>query len=298
LDWAIGHNRAASAISSLRSLKSFEPASLSTVLFLAVMSIAFAESISGQSLEICRHSLHLAKPLYDSLTMLDPDSLTFMGRLISSELEQCIFRCEVPTLRFRVQGSEPKVDCYFGISTPLLPYLHDIAVISHSLRHNAGADRPQIMKALNALETEVGQWRPELPESYEATCSQEDISSILTQANVARWSILLMAHRLRHPYGTETIKARAISKTILEELSSAVQLTDRSIPGANRAFLAACFELTVPGKRQYCLEKTQLLIKYSKQVQMRVRTILMAAWTILDTYDQLHWHDLCALLPQ
>jgi hypothetical protein len=126
------------------------------VLFLAVISVNFAESISGRSLEICRHSLYLVKPFYDSLVMLNPDSLTFMGSLISLELEQCIFRCEVSTLRFRVQGLEPKVDCFFGISKPLLPYLHDIAVISHSLRHNAGADCPQIMKALNVLETEVG----------------------------------------------------------------------------------------------------------------------------------------------
>jgi hypothetical protein len=154
------------------------------------------------------------------------------------------------------------------------------------------------MKALNALETEVGQWKPELPESHEVTYPQTDIINILTQAKVTRWSILLMAHRLRHPYGTETIKAEAISKNILEELSVAVQRTGRSIPSANRAFLAACFELTVPEKRQTGLDKTHLIVQYSEQVQRRMRTILIAAWTVLDTYDKLHWHDLCALLPQ
>ncbi|ORY02842.1 hypothetical protein BCR34DRAFT_492860 [Clohesyomyces aquaticus] len=298
LDRMIGHKRAASAISSLRSLASFDPGSVSTVLILAILSISFAEIISGRSLEICRHSLHLVKPLYDSLITLDPDSLAFVGCLISSELEECLFRCEVPTLRFRVQELEPKVDRFLGVSTPLLPYLHDIAVISHRLRHDTGSDRPQIMKALDALETEVGQWKPELPESHEATHSQAEIISILTQANVTRWSILLMAHRLRHPYGTETIKAGAISEIILEDLSLSVQRTGRSVPGVNLAFLAACFELTGPGERQSGLEKTQLFVEFSKQVQGKVKTILMAAWTILDTHDQLYWHDLCALLPQ
>ncbi|PVH92177.1 hypothetical protein DM02DRAFT_677673 [Periconia macrospinosa] len=49
LDRMIGHKRAASAISSLRSLESFDPGSVSTVLTLAILSVSFAELSQARS---------------------------------------------------------------------------------------------------------------------------------------------------------------------------------------------------------------------------------------------------------
>lgn len=297
-DRLIGHRRAASAVSTLRSLRHFGSGDLSFVLMLAYSATTVALYISGSAFAICRHSLHLIKPLYESSMELEPESLAFLICLIYSETAECLIRCEIPTVRFRAQHPERLVDRSLGIASPMLPHLYDICNISENLRNDASADGNEILKALDTTEMAVDKWKPTLPENFMARFSQAEAISMLAQANVYRWSILLISHRLRYPYGTRTSKGAAISDAILDELDLTIRLTNRSVPCVDLAFLVACFELTDPRKRQIALEKTDVVVDFGKQLPKKIKTLLMTFWAVRDTKAHFHWFDVSSLLPQ
>jgi hypothetical protein len=294
----IGHKRAASAVSTLRSVRTLSSGDLSTVLLLAVSAVTFALHIDGNALVICRHSLNVIKPVYESSMELDSDCLAFVICLLYTEMVECLFRCEVPTVRFKEQRPEAYVDRYLGIASPLLPYLYDVCSFGYALRHGEGDSKPEIMEALNAVELAVEEWSPSLPEGWATRFLQEETISILGQAKVFRWSILLLAHRLRHPYSTETLKGETVSDAILEELDMIIRNTGRSVPCLNIAYMVACFELNDSKKRQMALDELGVVIGYSKQVHIKLRKQLAAFWSMKDTQDQVHWCDMIPRLPQ
>ncbi|KAF1837911.1 hypothetical protein BDW02DRAFT_84384 [Decorospora gaudefroyi] len=296
-DRTIGHKRAASAVSTLRSMSTFGSGDLSTVLLLAISAVTFALHANGNALAICRHSLHVIKPLYESSMELDAECLAFLICLIHTETVECLLRCEIPTLRFKVQIPEGFVDRYMGIASPMLPYLHDVCCLSYAMCHSDRVGWTELMRAMDAIESAVEQWTPSLPEGCATRFLEEEVISIYGQARVYRWSVLLLIHRLRHPYGTETAKGAAISEAILRELDLIVRRTKRSVPCVTIAFTFACFELNDSAKRQMALDSTTILIEFSKQIQINIKKQLAAFWSVKDTRDQLHWCDMISWLP-
>ncbi|KAF2792381.1 hypothetical protein K505DRAFT_307716 [Melanomma pulvis-pyrius CBS 109.77] len=294
----IGHKRAASAISALRSLSLFHPDDVSAVLIFAALMVTFALHISGTAFPICRHTLDLVKPFYESSAELDSDGLAFLLCLIHSETLECLLRCEIPTIRFRVQRDDLVVDRYMGITSPLLPHFYDICKISHALRYCKTNISPRTLEALEDVEIKVNQWKPTLPEHFITCFTPAEVVSMLAQAKVHRWTILLISHRLRHAYGTETSKGFAISDAILEELYLTVRLTRRSVPCVEIAFVVACFEITDPEKRKVALDMTENIIGFSKQLQIRTRSLITSFWATWNVHNQLHWYNVDLCLPQ
>ncbi|CAI9635402.1 unnamed protein product [Alternaria burnsii] len=297
-DRIIGHRRAASAISTLRSVKAVDLGDLPTILMLSVSAITFALHISGQALEICRHSLNLIKPVYESSTELTPDCLAFVICLVQAETEECILRGEVPTLRFTARGLDDVVDRYLGIASPMLPYLYDVCTITSTLRNDKHVDISAIMQALDAIEAAVEAWEPRMPEGHITRFLQEEVASILAQARLYRWSVLLIAHRLRHPYGSAVEKGTVISNAILEELRLTLQSTGRSVPGATVPYMFACFELVDPVKRELALKKIDAVVEFSKAWRTKIKKQLTAFWLIKDNTDRIHWSDMVSWFPQ
>jgi hypothetical protein len=294
----IGHKRAASAVSTLRSIKILDCGDLPFVLLLSVSAVTFALQIGGSALAICRHSLNIIKPVYEPSMELDSDCFALVICLVHAETAECLFRCELPTVRFKAQTSDALVDRYLGIASPLLPFLYDVCSFGYALHHNEGVVNRETMETLEAAEHAVDKWRPSLPEDYATRFLQEEISSMMAQAKVFRWSIQLLAHRMRHPYGTETLRGHTLSNAILDELDMVILHTKRSVPCVTIAFVVACFELTDPEKRQLAFDKIRFVIEYSKQVHVKIKKQLKASWVLRDTHDQLHWCDMLAQLPQ
>lgn len=294
----IGHRRAASAVSTLRSVKAVDPGDVQTVLMLAVSAITFALHISGSSLEICRHALDIIKPIYESTVELSPDCQAFVICLIQAETEECIIRGEVPTLRLEVQETDDMVDRYMGIAWPMLPYLYDVCKITDSLRHNPNLDLSEITQALNNIEVAVEAWTPTLPVDQTSRFLQEEVASIMSQAKLYRWSVLLFVHRLRHPYGTASARGTVISNAIFEELRMMLQTTKRSVPGAIIPYVFACFELVDSAQREMALDKIDVVIEFSKELRTKVKKQLMAFWVIKDSTVQIHWSEIVSWLPQ
>jgi hypothetical protein len=297
-DQVIGHRRAASAVSTLRSVKAVDPGDVQTVLMLAVSAITFALHISGNSLEICRHTLDIVKPIYESTIELSPDCTAFIICLIQAETEECIMRGEVPTLRFKDQGNADTVDRYLGIASPMLPYLYDVCKITDSLRHNEQVELSEITQALNDIEMTVEAWTPTLSVDQATRFLQEEVASIMAQAKLYRWSVLLIVHRLRHAYGTASARGTVISTAIFEELRVILQITKRSVPGAIIPYIFACFELVDSAQRELALDKLDLVVEFSKELRAKVKKQLMAFWVIKDSTAQIHWSEIVSWLPQ
>jgi hypothetical protein len=284
-------------VSTLRSVKAFDPGDLSAILLLAVSAITFALHISGSALAICRHALITIKPIYDSTTKLDSECLAFFICLLLSEMEECFPMGEPPTLRFRVELMDGSVDRYVGIAAPMLPYLYDICEVGYLLRQDERPSDSELMEILNAVETAVLQWTPTLPEGCASRFLREEMVSLLAQANIYRWSLLLMVHRLRYPFGTESAAGTAFSVAILEELRSTLRHTKRSVPHVTIPFMVACFELTDPKERQLALEQIEVFIEFSKESRIKMRNQLTAFWTIKDIRGEVHWCDVVSWLP-
>lgn len=297
-DMTIGHRRAASAISTLRSIKSIDLGDLSAILLLAVSAVTFSLHISGSSLAICRHALITTKPTYESIPKLDSECLAFFICLILSETEECFVRGEVPTIRFRPELAEGSVDRYVGIASPMLPYLHDICKIGFMLRQKERPSDAEIMRSLGAIESATHEWIPTLPEGCAARFLKEEMVSLLSQANTYRCCVLLLVHRLRYPYGTELATGTALSDAILKELRSVHRHTKRSVSNVIIPFMAACFELTDPNDRQTALGEVDIFIEFSKKLRIRIKDQFSAFWTIKDIQGQVHWCDVVTWLPQ
>ncbi|KNG50478.1 rta-like protein [Stemphylium lycopersici] len=297
-DRTIGHRRAASAISALRSLKSLEPGDLSTFLMLAVSAITFALYISGSSLAICRHTLMTIKPMYDTSTEFDSDCLALLICLIEVETEECLLLAEVPTLRFKAELADGYVDRFIGIAASMLTHLYDICKISNMLRKDERPDPQETTKALDAMEFAVSKWIPTIPKDFVDRFLQEEVVSLLAQARVYRWFVLLLIHRIRHPYGTELAAGATLSDAILRELWMVLKRTERSMPCVTVAFMVACFELTDRNNRQLALEKIDVFIEYSKEMRARIKDQLKVFWTIKDIRGEVHWCDIITLLAR
>lgn len=297
-DRAIGHRRAASAVSTLRTVKTFHPGELSSVLLLAVSAVTFALQVSGTALAICKHALNIIKPVYESIDLLDSDCLALFVCLIMSEAEECLLVGEMPTVRFRTDLSDGAVDRYMGIAWPLLPYLYDVAKVSYLLRQDERPSPCELMAMLDEMESAVYAWNPALPQDCADRFLQEEVVRLLAQAKVFRWFILLMIHRLRYPYGTESAVGTALSDAILKELQSILQHTKSSIPHMAVPLLIACFEVTDARDRQAAFEKSDDLIDFSQQSRIKFKDQLTAFWAIKDIRGEVHWSDVISWLPQ
>ena len=297
-DQLIGHRRAASAVSTLRSVTRMSSSDLPIILVVAVSAVTFALHITGTAFTITQHALSIIKPMYNLSLELDPDSYAFIVCLIHSETEECLLRAELPTLRFIVQRPKDFVDRYLGTSLPLLPYVYDVAVVSHTLCHDEDPNFFEVTRALDTIEQAVDEWTPTLPEGYATRFLQEEVISLLGQSKIFRWSLLLMIHRLRHPYGTETAKATLLADAILDELRLTLQYTRRSVPCVKVCFMAACFELTNSMERQVVMDMTDDVVEFSSELRAKVKQQLAAFWTMRDCEDKVHWCNIIPRLPQ
>ncbi|RMZ70989.1 Zn(II)2Cys6 transcription factor [Pyrenophora seminiperda CCB06] len=297
-DQLIGHKRAASAMSTLRSITKTSVSDLPIILVVAISAVTFTLHISGSAFTITQHSLSIIKSVYKTGLDLDCDSEAFITCLIHTDTEECTFRAELPILRFIAQQPEGFVDRYIGISCSLLPYMHDLCVISHTLCHDKQPNLVEIAFALDKIEYAMEQWTPTLPETYATRFLQAEVVSLLGQAKIYRWSLLLMLHRLRHPYGTEMAKGTRLAEAIFDEMRLTIQYTGRTTPFIRVNFMLACFEMEDPIKRQVVLDMMDEVIDFARQLRIRSREQLMAFWRMRDSKDIIHWCDIIPRLPQ
>ncbi|KAH8690346.1 hypothetical protein BGW36DRAFT_69898 [Talaromyces proteolyticus] len=287
----IGHRRAALALSALRSFKISGERDLVTALILGVAMVTFAMHVAeGQPYLISHYTLSLIKSQHMDLSTLDPSMIGFLMCLTSTETFECLLRSSIPTMRVDLDGKD-RVDRYLGLSSPILTYFYDICEISCSIRH-AKAVLPEILQRLNAIHAGVDQWQPSTPVDFLDHFTQAEVVAILAQSRVLRLAALLIIRRLYHPYGQYDLEAVMLSQAIIGEFEMVLQLTQRSIPCTELAYLVSCFELLGTDSRIRAIERSEHVITFSKQMRLRFQIILGSIWNARDRGCKFYWFEL------
>ena len=292
------HKRAATAVSSLRSLKVSGRQDVSVCLILGVVLTTFALYVAGGEVyTLCRFTLSLVKPTYESTRNFDSDEISFLVCLVFTEAVECLFSGDIPTLRFKPEDTVDVVDRYLGLSSPLLPYLYDLCGLNHALRHTQELGLPRIMERLNLLEQAVLRWNPTPPADFLDRFRQAEVINMLAQAKILRLTILLIIHRLRHPFDTKTGEARIMSDAIMKELELAMRLTNQPLKCAHISSMTACLELEDEQEIEVAIESISHLMKYSRQFQSKIRTRLARLWEAKEYGASIYWFNLSDLWP-
>jgi hypothetical protein len=287
----IGHRRAALALSALRSFKVSCEQDLVTALILGVAMVTFAMHVAeGQPYLISHYTLSLIKSQRMDLSTLDPSMIDLFMCLASTETFECLLRANIPTMRVDLDGKD-RVDRYLGLSSPILTYFYDICVISCSIRH-AKAMLPETLQRLNAIHAAVDQWQPSTPVDFVDRFTHAEVVAILAQSRVLRLAALLIVHRLYYPYGQRDLEAAMLSQAIISEFETVLQLTQRSIPCTDLAYLVSCFKLSRKYSRIRAIEMSEGVITFSKQMRWRFQITLRSIWNARDRGCKFYWFEL------
>jgi hypothetical protein len=105
------------------------------------------------------------------------------------------------------------VDRKLGFCLPLLPHFQDLCIISHSLSNETDISCIACIHAqLDKIHTAVDEWIPSHARQILDHFDYTELVHLLAQAKIYRVAALLVAHRLRHDFGSEDDKADVWSK--------------------------------------------------------------------------------------
>lgn len=288
----IGHKRAASVVSALRSLSISSEQDLVNALILGVSMVTFAMHVQrGNAYLISHYTLSLIKTQNADLSVLDPTTIDLLMCLISTETFECLLRSYKPTIRINLQGREDRVDRYVGLSTPMFAHFYDICEISSSIRHSE-ATVPEMLRRLEMVHDRVYHWQPSTPVDFLERFTQAEVVSMLAQAQALRLAAMLIIHRIHHPYGQNDKEGLMLSKAIIGEFEMVLQLAHRSIPCTALAYLVACFEISGKEERSSAIERSEDIVTFSKQAQLNFKTKVKLVWNAKDHGCQFHWFQL------
>lgn len=289
----VGHRRAALAVSSLRSFRISNEEDLTTMLVLGVAMITFAMHVKeGQPHLIARYTLSLIKTQYRKLLNQTSPMMDLFMCLISTDTFECLLRSEVPVWKIDTSERGNTVDRYLGLSYPLFSLFFEICDAANRLRYCDSPQRSEITSKLTGIRAVIDRWHPSTPENFLERFNQAEVITILGQARILRLTGLLIIHRLNFPYGEHDDEARVLSRAIIIEFDTALQLTNRSVPCTGLAYLVACAEILDGDERAKCLLKGSNIVTFSKQAQIKLEESLTLIWTARDTGGRFHWFEL------
>ncbi|KAK8057961.1 Fungal transcriptional regulatory protein [Apiospora saccharicola] len=293
---------ASSALATLASLAVTDLPSMTDCLILGAMLSTFAMRLRlPDILAICRRTLGLIEPMYatvssrnNSQTDLSMHSIpgVFLSCMVMWELRACLFSCAVPTLRFR-PPVEAYADRHVGLCATLLPLLYDICDISNRMAHLTALNAGGLQEEINSLECSVRQWQPQMPDQFNAIFAGTDVSHMLCQAQVMRLAMLLILHRLRHPFGTDDGGgvAEVLASAILTQLEMTFVTTGQHVRCTDLPLMVACLELQGRERAKW-LKDVAAFAGFSKEYGDHVRTALVSFWAALDGAIVVSWRDM------
>ncbi|KAF4458110.1 hypothetical protein F53441_118 [Fusarium austroafricanum] len=293
------YKHASLALQKLRNYSVRTEESVSECLALGGLIISFTYycSASPNSVPICKQTLGLVRKTYESSNDLTPDNLVFMSCLILPEILNCMMTGSLPSLRFRhLPEFDDHVDRYIGIFAPLLPYLYDICEINNALSQADMDNQLQKLEALDEIEQLVKTWKPHLPQSFSKSATAAEISQILCQAQVTKLGVLLLIHRLRHPFGTNNEPAITTATSILGQLDLIQSATRRNIINITLPLIAACFEVQDEDQREIWLSKIPKLVGQSPGFSGYIQRVVTTFWKSIDHFGIIPWYNIKHLL--
>ncbi|KXJ85239.1 hypothetical protein Micbo1qcDRAFT_223630 [Microdochium bolleyi] len=207
------------------------------------------------------------------------------------------------------------IDAHLGLCTPLLPLYHRLCTLSNLLLD--ASDQGVVSTLHDQLSTihyAAESWRPpdlgqlvHARQRGSALITTSQVIHLLAQARLYRLGVLLMAHRLRHPFGDyhHDRLATAWSREILVELDTAYTVTGgQRMQFVTMPFIIAAVEVTDDrhdtrsgsgggGAREMTLRALDEQVdRYAPALKAAVRQFLEKIWQERDaTPVGLRWFD-------
>ncbi|CAG9983507.1 unnamed protein product [Clonostachys byssicola] len=287
------YRHASSAIATLMTLEATNPETMVEALMLGALVSSFALKLRvNDVLAICSRTLGLIKPIYNTSDPKEPEPLVFMSCMVMWEVRGCLFSCGLPTLRFRAPDKS-YVDRHVGLCASVVPFFYDVCKLSHALSKGP-VDATDIYTELEAIEEYVRAWQPEPPEDFTERFDAVEVTHMLCQVQVMRQALLLIAHRLRFPFGVNDGPAQMLSMSILSQLETTSAATRSIVRCVDLALLVACLELK-GAERQKWLSDITKFTGFSPQFGEHVRQTLGSFWAGMDSFGILSWSELVKL---
>ncbi|KAF7891502.1 uncharacterized protein EAF02_001827 [Botrytis sinoallii] len=256
-----------------------------------LLAFSISSTIGVGVPDICRHCLGTTTPFMGTIVSGAQDD-PWGSFLILLETMDCLMHRQKPILRIRVPTSVV-IDCRLGLCLPLLPYYHDLCVISNTLLNTADAnDLARLQKQLDDIHCIVESWQPSqlngLIERFDST----EIVHLLAQAKIYRLGALLVGHRLRYPFGQEDSQAEIWSKEVMMELELAKLVTKRSMRFVTLPFIIAAVEVRDENLRVKTLERVDDCVDdFAQFMQKATKTFLSRVWHERDANLTTRWFD-------
>ncbi|KAF7560569.1 hypothetical protein G7046_g3585 [Stylonectria norvegica] len=283
---------ASSALVTLRTLPvaNSEDAAICLSLGTALARFVYAAVGAGGS-DICKYCLSTTKPFINAATLV-PETEAQLIFLVLLETMECLIHRRKPTVRIQPRAPE-SIDRRLGLCLPLLPYYHDLCVISNSLV--SAIDENAILllrRKLQAVQTFVDTWQPSLPEHVASRYGTVEVINLLAQAKVYRLAALLMAHRLQHAFGQEDTQADIWSHEVMMELDLAQRITRRAVRFVTLPFIIAAVEVRGSDGQMKAVQDVDKYVDQSSPiVQKATKTFLWRVWREREAQETLRWFD-------
>ena len=287
------YSKAATAISSLRALHVHDRFDVSISLALGITILTFGLCVSGgETFTLARYTLGLIKPYYETNCLFDDDETSYLICLVLAETIGCLYRGEVPTLKYQCNAMQHGVDRFLGVSYPLLAPLYDLCDINHKFCHRKAADGHKTTEDLSAVEAAVQSWQPGFPIHFSEVYDQDEMVNIRAQAKGLRLAILLIAHRLKYPYGTQDDRAMLLAGLITAEVDQAMQITEHPVKCTDLCLMTASLECVDDATRLKALDMVDRLLNFSGRFRAMIKQRLKTFWAARDEGNKIYWFDL------
>ena len=119
-----------------------------------------------------------------------------------------------------------------------------------------------------------------------------ELVHLLAQAKVYRLAALLVAHRLRHDFGSEDDKAGVWSKEVMRELELTKHMTKQPLRFVTLPFIVAAIEVRGTEARVSTLQAVKDYVDgFAPVIQRATTTFLSRIWHERDITTTARWFD-------
>jgi hypothetical protein len=281
-------SKAMSALRSLPVLRSQDVVLCHTLGSVLAFSIYSAIGVGVP--DICRYCLGTTNPFVGT-TMSDAHKDPWQSFLVLLETMDCLVYRRKPTRTIQIPAFV--VDRRLGLCLPLLPYYHDLCVISNSLLNTTDVSiLARLQKQLDGIHAVVESWQPSHSDQLVEQFDSADIVNLLAQAKVYRLGALLVGHRLRFPFGCEDVQAEIWSKEAMMEFEMAKRVTKRSLRFVTLPFIVAAVEVRDKSLRFKTLQRVDDYVDhYAPFLRKATKTFLSRVWHERDLNLTSRWFD-------
>lgn len=285
---------------SIERLRRFQPKdrsqlALLTRLGMSIVTFEFLTS-SSSSHAIVAHTLLSLKP-WLPLRSTDLDLDFNVNLLVLMDIVNCVMYREVPIMRHETDNT--RIDRCVGLTGGLFPVMYDICLVSHKHKYEVKPYRTESEQDWAALALTVQNWHAYEPPGFSGTYQDNEIVTMRTQASIYRNALLLLIHRIQHPYGEIDAVAQSWSGSILSSLETSRHVTGRYPLPSFFPLLIASFEVVDSHARAEIVKAIDAHFPpVLCQFLSKLKRFLKHAWEAKDSGCVLSWDQMVRLAPR